>query len=396
MSIQHLKIDEITEADLARLVEDRIPESKVLEYKRDLQYVSDDQKREFLCDLTALANTDGGDLILGIKEADGTAAELVGLKKFVPDDALGKIENLLRDFVQPRLTGVHLKVVTLASGDHALIVRVPQSFSAPHVVKHSGISRFCGRNSAGKYDLDVQELRSAFVGNESYGERLKSFRLDRISRILSGGSPVELSGERLIVLHLLPVIGARHENLLGASELSSLRDGILLPPINSAGWEGNYNFDGLLIDSPNRSEGTSRSYVQLMGNGFIESVDSTILQTDGAESPILPAGYLESAIIRVLPQYFEALSKLSLPPPYALSISLLNVRGLQLSNGYSLFFGRHKRPIDRQNLLTREILIDSTDEKPETILRPLFDQIWNACGFERSCNYDESGNWGQR
>jgi hypothetical protein len=29
-------------------------------------------------------------------------------------------------------------------------------------------------------------------------------------------------------------------------------------------------------------------------------------------------------------------------------------------------------------------------------LRPLFDAVWNAAGWERSFNYDEKGKWTRR
>ena len=99
MSLQHLKFETISEGDLNRLVADGVGESKIFEYKEALVVTTDDQKREFLSDMTALANTDGGDLVLGMKEADGVAVELVGLKNLNPDEAIGRIENLLRDSI---------------------------------------------------------------------------------------------------------------------------------------------------------------------------------------------------------------------------------------------------------------------------------------------------------
>jgi hypothetical protein len=34
---------------------------------------------------------------------------------------------------------------------------------------------------------------------------------------------------------------------------------------------------------------------------------------------------------------------------------------------------------------------------PHTIMRPLFDRIWNAFGYARSGNYNDAGEWvGQR
>jgi len=53
-------------------------------------------------------------------------------------------------------------------------------------------------------------------------------------------------------------------------------------------------------------------------------------------------------------------------------------------------------PIGRDHLLTQEVLIESLEEKAETIFRPLFDQIWNGCGWMQSINYDSDGKWGGR
>jgi hypothetical protein len=208
MSLLHLSPMSVEESHLAQLVADGASESKTLEFKQALVLESNDQKREFLSDVTALANSDGGDLLLGMRAEKGVATELVGLSNFVADDALARIENLLRDFVQPRLGGIQFKPIPLTNGKAALLIRVPRSFAAPHMVRHQGVTRFCGRNSNGKYDLDVFELRSAFLANEGLADRLKAFRIDRINRLVAGESSVKWTGSHLLVLHLLPVVSS--------------------------------------------------------------------------------------------------------------------------------------------------------------------------------------------
>src|SRR5437879_1630499 len=105
MSLQHLAFKDIDEKALAALVADGVYESRTLEFKQDLQVATDEQKQEFLSDVTALGNTDGGDIVFGMRAEKGMAKGLVGLRNFVPDDRIGQLENLLRDFVQPRLPG---------------------------------------------------------------------------------------------------------------------------------------------------------------------------------------------------------------------------------------------------------------------------------------------------
>jgi hypothetical protein len=50
-------------------------------------------------------------------------------------------------------------------------------------------------------------------------------------------------------------------------------------------------------------------------------------------------------------------------------------------------------PIDKDVLLLPESLIETYDTEPKEILKPMFDLIWNTCGFNGSFNFDENGNW---
>lgn len=401
MSLLHLAPTSVDESHLAQLVAEGASESKTLEFKQVLVLETNDQKREFLSDLTALANSDGGDLLFGMRAEKGVATELVGLSNFVADDALGRIENLLRDFVQPRLGGIQPKPIPLTNGKAALLIRVPRSFAAPHMVRHQGVTRFCGRNSNGKYDLDVFELRSAFIANEGLADRLKAFRIDRINRLVSGDTTVALSGKHLLVLHILPVVGARANARLTTAELQTILNDNRLRPIGShGGWGGTFSFDGILVTSSS-GEGTNHAALQIFRSGFLEAVEGTILEPRvvNASSPekvkFIPSVAWEQRILERLSGFLQVLASLGLPPPYVASISLLNIRGFAMAVD-PRYCAYGARLVDRDHLLTDEILIEDASRPPEELLRPLFDQVWNACGWERSINYDESGRWGRR
>lgn len=389
MTLHHLVLSSITEDHLAQLVTDRTSESKTIEFKQALEIFDDKQRRELLCDITALANSDGGDIIYGVKEADGVAAELVGLKGFVPDDSLGKIENLLRDGVQPRLSGVILHCVDLENGNKALIVRVPRSFAAPHMVRHQGVTRFCGRNSNGKYDLDAFELRSAFLASEGIASRLRSFRLDRINRLISGDLPARFLSESLIVLHVLPVIAARPGRTLSASDLAKVQHSLLLKPMVSNGSRSTFNFDGLLFASKLDSD-TYTSTVQVFRTGFLESINGATLglanrqNQDRRQASYIPGSSWEERILEVFGGYLEGLELLGLSGPYAVSVSLLRVKGFYMGVSGKFAHSGFGREIDRDHLLSEEVLLEDPTRPAEEVLAPIFDQVWNACGWPKS------------
>jgi hypothetical protein len=69
---------QVTEADLLAVIGNE-PESKFIDYKRDIIGSSDADKKEFLYDVSSFANTLGGYIVLGVAETAGIPASVVGV-----------------------------------------------------------------------------------------------------------------------------------------------------------------------------------------------------------------------------------------------------------------------------------------------------------------------------
>ena len=106
--------------------------------------------------------------------------------------------------LEPRLPHIDFQFVDVGDGRHVIVVRVPHSWVAPHRVRRN--DKFYGRNSAGKYPLDVGELRTAFTLSEGVAERIRAFREDRIARIYGRETPVPIHDGGQMILHVLPLV----------------------------------------------------------------------------------------------------------------------------------------------------------------------------------------------
>jgi len=96
-------VGQITEDDINSLLTNGVPEL-TLEYKRDLPGTADADKREVLADVSTFANTQGGDLLYGIDEAAGIPTTITGIVSPDLDVELLRLESLLRDGLEPRIT----------------------------------------------------------------------------------------------------------------------------------------------------------------------------------------------------------------------------------------------------------------------------------------------------
>jgi len=207
---------DIDKATIDGLVADKYSEMRTLEYKEKLPEGTDKAVKEFLADVSSFSNASGGDILYGIKaERDendkptGKPESAVGIEGVTGDQAKLRLENMIRDGVAPRLN-VQTKSVDGFPKGPVIVLRIPQSLSAPHVVKYHETSRFYSRNSAGKYQLDVGEIRSAFAASEALPERIKRFREERLANIIADEAPVALQQRPVLVIHFVPISAFLH------------------------------------------------------------------------------------------------------------------------------------------------------------------------------------------
>lgn len=73
------------------------------------------------------------------------------------------------------------------------------------MVKFRDHNKFYSRNSNGKYLLDIGEIRNLFTPSESAIERIRSFRTERLSRIVSGQTPIQIENYPKVILHIVPL-----------------------------------------------------------------------------------------------------------------------------------------------------------------------------------------------
>ena len=100
MSIEKADFDSIEEKDIEELVDAQVPEGLRLDFKLTNYGKSDSDKRELLKDVSALANSHGGHLVLSIKETEGVATNIVG----VDIDADAEILRMEGDLGRTTLT----------------------------------------------------------------------------------------------------------------------------------------------------------------------------------------------------------------------------------------------------------------------------------------------------
>lgn len=386
MPLENQAIETLSKAHLSQLVADRVSEALTLDYKLTLPGTSDEDKREFLADVSSFANSSGGYLFFGIREAEGIATTVEGVEVADADAEVLRLDAIIRDGLAPRIPGVRIRPIPLGTGRVVMAIKVPRSWASPHMIVFRNNSRFFVRGPAGKRQLDVQELRAAFERAELLENRIREFRLGRIAKIQAGELPVVLEGQARVVLHLLPFesfdIGRR-------LDISSLGEGPLRP-MGARGWSPFYNFDGLVIQARNQGDPCS-SYIQVFRNGVIEAAESHSLveEPDGRHS--IPTGLIEEELIDGVNEFVRAQRDLGVNPPLAITVSLLGVKGYVLAVNRAAAYGHREIAIDRDVLLIPDVVVESLEFDATTILRPVFDAIWNAGGWAHSLNYDAQG-----
>jgi hypothetical protein len=291
------------------------------------------------------------------------------------------------------------------SGKMILIVRIPRSWNAPHMVTLGKSRRFYSRTSAGKYLMEASEIRSAYLRSIGVEDRIKRFRDERLSRIIAGETPVKLHKGPKVIVHLFPLSGLDSSFQIDLSKFPKSRDPLANLDLfnrfkpwrsgNSAHW--NYNFEGFVISAPLR-DSLKQMYVQIFRNGSLEYCH---YQKNDTEKNLTDLFEYQISFGDCLKSYLNGLKILDINPPIVMMLTMIEIKGFKIQfpkeiNGrYGDIEEIKERmmPIDRDVMLLPEVIIEDYEFDINIIHHSIFDIIWNSVGEDIPPRFDNSGKF---
>ena len=381
--------DVIEIKDIQALKDNGRSEDRTIEYKSQLPTNAESQKIPFLLKpVCSFANTDGGDLILGIEEENGIPKNICGINLDDPDSDKLRLEHFIQTGIEPQVRGIKISILSRSDNNCVVLVCTPKSWTAFHRVKSN--SRFYARNSAGVYELDVPQIRQAFIYSDSISQRMRDFRADRIAALISDNTPVRLREGARISLHIVPLASIATNKVLDVTEYQGLFS-ILSPP-GTTYISHRLNFDGIVIFSGAPENGFV-AYNQFYRSGIIEFVRICEVR-DGLK--LVPSYDYEHKVLKNYVSGIHVLRDLGFQPPFFIFLTLVAVKG------YTFYISDQTRwhydvddnyIFDRDILPIQEIEVNSFEQRPEDIMRPLFDIVWNSVGLIGSLNFNANNEW---
>lgn len=381
-------IEDISLTDLQALAENRIPEGRSLEYKRDHYGRSDEAKREFAADISAMANTLGGHVLIGVDEENGIASRIIGVEADDPDGLVRAVLDSARASVEPQILGLRVRWLEIESCRGVLIIQIERSWNAPHRVTVARDNRFFVRDENGKHPMSVTELRRAFLFGSELEGRIRQFRAERLQTLTVNEGPLAVDeGNPHVVLHLVPQV--------------AFTDGVLIhfdpnvpeiPPLGASAWNSMYSLEGRVSYSgPEGGSGSVRAFSTLFRNGIVEAVAEIHNWEKSGRRSLALAG-VEQQVIRGIEGIRAHYDRYSIPPPFYIMLSLLGVRGLSAPTDN--WIDRIAYPHRSDRILLPEATADDLTEKAYLIpIHSLFDLMWNAFGQFGSPNFDRNGKY---
>lgn len=390
MALFDTPLEKVTEVDLQRLIAAGAAESLYIDYKQATYGGKEADHAELLADVSSFANTVGGDVIIGVAESAGVPTAILSFAGNA-DDERRRLEDIARTGLEPRIRNLQTRAVPVAAGGAVIIVRVPRSYAPPHRVIYKNRNRFWARASSGKYEPNVEELRHIFTEAPQIAERIAAFRTDRIVRITAGETPVPLGPGGKVAVHLVSVPAFADGRLLDVVTAVAACTHVPLPLDGMSGANrAGINLDGFLnyADCP---AGGRQSYAQFFRSGAIEGVGNLSRRDDG--SPYFVAAEFTNKVVLAVRQYLSVLDAFNAGLPVYGMVSLCGVAQCHYRYSPDGAGWSDTGPLGQEVVALPEVYIEGFGVDVPALMRPVFNMLWNAFGFQQCEMYDGQGQW---
>lgn len=368
-------------AAIESLIEARSPEAQRLEFKRELPGSKESEKKEFLADVSAMANASGGHILYGVSESDGCADAITGIVDPDLGEVTHRLQQLISSGIEPRLSGISFEVI--AVGDAKIVVvEVPQSLLRPHWVSAYGDRRFYIRHHSEKLPMSIDEIRSAFIQAAGVQERALQWSSARIAALTSQEFPQ--SKERTIwtCIHVIPFAAFSGYAPPRFNVVVAPND--MLPSVRHESVDPRPNYLG--VRSTLRDGSRLIEYLQIYRDFRIEAVFPAGEEVQGR--PILWQQSNEHLSNRWLKRLATWMDAQAYPFPAIVQMSVLGCEGAVIQSLNGAFQWRTAE----KTLVVEPVSIESSSFDPNLLLKPAYDHVWQSFGRDGSPNYT-NGEW---
>jgi hypothetical protein len=223
--------------------------------------------------------------------------------------------------------------------------------------------------------------------------RMEAFHRQRVEAIVLGRSPLGKRDDGILVVHMIPRSCVQGRTRFDGAKLKE--HGRTVPVLGSPGGQTRFNVDGLL--NYDGHEGVW-AYSQLFRDGRLEAAMPGVAfpmdrqQQDGVHC--LRDSICEQAVFNTVAGYIRFCKALGLAAPVQMFSALVGCEGVRIFTDMT-FRDVSEHGIDRSPVFLPDMEI-TLDAEPLKLLRPWCDTVWQACGMERSFNFDQQGNWRER
>lgn len=245
---------------------------------------------------------------------------------------------------------------------YIILIRTQRSWLRPHRGWHN--SKFYARQSNGKYELDVQQLRQIFLGSSEFNTKYADFLAERAAYHIE-----KYGFKPFILLHFIPVSAFENPNVV---DLTGIFNQIRSTPIGTSNDNRRINFTGVYSESEDKS-----CKFQLFRNGIIEHATTRII-----EEKEISGKRLHDCLKKTFAYALHNYRSLEIMEPVYAMLSFYGVEGLTAVDIDTFFTGHDVVPYESDKMIFPEVLIEDVENVnlPE-LLRPIMNALWNAYGF---------------